>query len=73
MVRSSADGTDVPIPSIEDPYSFLDIPGVGQIQVYVARYSYDPLQHSPNENPEAELAVNAGDYILVSGDMDEVS
>ena len=30
-----------------------------------------PLQHSPNEAPEAELQVNAGDYILVWGDVDE--
>ena len=37
------------------------------------RYSYDPFQHSPNENPEAELAVNAGDYVLVWGPMDEVA
>ena len=29
------------------------------------------LQHSPNEAPEAELQVNAGDYILVWGDVDE--
>lgn len=37
------------------------------------RYSYDPFHHSPNENPEAELAVNAGDYVLVWGSMDEVA
>ncbi|XP_071447115.1 uncharacterized protein [Hetaerina americana] len=49
----------------------LDIPGKGRCYVYIARYSYDPLQHSPNENPEAELAVNAGDYLLVWGNMDE--
>ena len=29
------------------------------------------MQHSPNEAPEAELQVNAGDYILVWGDVDE--
>ena len=29
------------------------------------------FQHSPNEAPEAELQVNAGDYILVWGDVDE--
>lgn len=40
--------------------------------VQIHRYSYDPFQHSPNENPEAELAVNAGDYVLVWGAMDEV-
>ncbi|XP_069188516.1 uncharacterized protein [Procambarus clarkii] len=49
----------------------LEIPGKGRCHVYIARYSYDPFQHSPNENPEAELAVNAGDYVLVWGSMDE--
>ncbi|KAJ8312521.1 hypothetical protein KUTeg_009894 [Tegillarca granosa] len=34
----------------------------GPIQVFVARYSYDPYHHSPNENPDAELPINAGDY-----------
>lgn len=52
---------------------FVDIPGKGQVQVFVAKYTYDPLIHSPNENPEAELNVNAGDYIVVYGDMDEVT
>ncbi|XP_047472285.1 RIMS-binding protein 2-like isoform X4 [Penaeus chinensis] len=51
----------------------LEIPGKGRCHVYIARYSYDPFQHSPNENPEAELAVNAGDYVLVWGAMDEVA
>lgn len=45
----------------------------GPIQVYVAKYSYNPFEYSPNENPEAELQLNAGDYVLVHGDMDEVS
>ncbi|XP_070204810.1 RIMS-binding protein 2-like [Littorina saxatilis] len=43
----------------------------GPIQVYVAKYSYNPFEYSPNENPEAELQLNAGDYVLVLGDMDE--
>ena len=49
----------------------IDIPGKGWTYVYIARYSYDPFQHSPNDSPEAELQVNAGDYILVWGDVDE--
>ncbi|BES90149.1 Variant SH3 domain [Nesidiocoris tenuis] len=57
----------------QDPkvVDMLDIPGKGRCYVYIARYSYDPFQQSPNECPEAELAVNAGDYILVWGNMDE--
>ena len=44
-----------------------------KLAVYIARYSYDPAQHSPNENPESELAFQAGDYLYVFGEMDEVS
>lgn len=50
---------------------FVDLPGRGRCRVYIARYSYDPIKQSPNENPEAELFLNAGDYILIFGDMDE--
>ncbi|ELU13741.1 hypothetical protein CAPTEDRAFT_98367, partial [Capitella teleta] len=37
----------------------------------VAKYSYDPNQFSPNESPDSELTLNAGDYIFVYGAMDE--
>ena len=37
----------------------------------IHRYSYDPFQHSPNEAPESELRLNAGDYVLVWGEVDE--
>uniref|UniRef100_T1IQV1 SH3 domain-containing protein n=1 Tax=Strigamia maritima TaxID=126957 RepID=T1IQV1_STRMM len=50
---------------------FLDVPGKGRVHVYIARYSYDPFHHSPNENPEAELSLSSGDYIYVTGIMDE--
>ena len=46
--------------------------GGERLAVYIARYSYDPYQHSPNENPEAELAFQAGEYLYVFGEMDEV-
>jgi len=42
-------------------------------QVFVARYSYDPVLYSPNDNPEAELRLNAGDYLFIYGDVDEVT
>ena len=35
----------------------IEMPGKGWRYVYVARYSYDPFQHSPNDSPEAELQV----------------
>ena len=44
----------------------------GPIQVYIAKYSYDPYQYSPNESPEAELPLHSGDYVLIYGEMDEV-
>ncbi|XP_041350293.1 RIMS-binding protein 2-like isoform X4 [Gigantopelta aegis] len=43
----------------------------GPLQVYIAKYSYNPYQHSPNDNPAAELPLSAGDYVLILGDMDE--
>ncbi|XP_076399204.1 peripheral-type benzodiazepine receptor-associated protein 1 isoform X4 [Peromyscus maniculatus bairdii] len=44
--------------------------GGARIQVFLARYSYNPLE-GPNENPEAELPLTAGEYIYIYGDMDE--
>lgn len=49
----------------------LDVPGKGRCYVYIARFSYEPFQHSPNANPEAELPVQGGDYLLVWGQPDE--
>lgn len=50
----------------------LEIPGKGRCYVYLAKYTYDPFSQSPNENPEAEVSLTAGDYVLVWGNMDEV-
>jgi hypothetical protein len=41
-------------------------------QIVVAKYSYEPLQYSPNDHPEVELPLNIGDYYLIYGDVDEV-
>lgn len=49
----------------------LEIPGKGRCFVYFARYSYDPFAQSLNDNPESELPLTAGDYVLVWGDADE--
>jgi hypothetical protein len=35
----------------------LEIPGKGRCCVYFARYSYDPLQQSLNDNPESEQTI----------------
>ncbi|XP_034496346.1 peripheral-type benzodiazepine receptor-associated protein 1 isoform X3 [Ailuropoda melanoleuca] len=44
--------------------------GGARIQVFLARYSYNPFE-GPNENPEAELPLTAGEYIYIHGNMDE--
>ncbi|XP_014736989.1 PREDICTED: peripheral-type benzodiazepine receptor-associated protein 1 isoform X3 [Sturnus vulgaris] len=44
--------------------------GAAKLQVFLARYSYNPFD-GPNENPEAELPLTAGEYIYIYGDMDE--
>ncbi|XP_040100162.1 peripheral-type benzodiazepine receptor-associated protein 1 [Oryx dammah] len=41
-----------------------------RVQVFLARYSYNPFE-GPNENPEAELPLTAGEYIYIYGSMDE--
>ncbi|XP_067328198.1 peripheral-type benzodiazepine receptor-associated protein 1 isoform X3 [Anolis sagrei] len=43
---------------------------VGKLHVFLARYSYNPFD-GPNENPEAELPLTAGEYIYVYGEMDD--
>lgn len=42
----------------------LDIPGKGRCSVYMARFSYDPDPDAADD----ELAVSAGDYLLVWGE-----
>lgn len=56
---------------IEDTVDSIEIPARGRCKVYMAKYGYDPFKQSPNENPDAELAFNAGDYIMVFDDIDE--
>lgn len=56
---------------IEDTVDSLEIPARGRCRVYMAKYGYDPFKQSPNENPDAELAFNAGDYIMVFDAIDE--
>lgn len=55
----------------EGQVDMLDVPGKGRCYVYIARFSYEPFQHSPNSNPEAELPVQGGDYLLVWGQPDD--
>lgn len=57
---------------LEGDFNDIDPAILEKLAVYIARYSYDPVQHSPNDNPEMELAFQAGDYLYVFGEMDEV-
>jgi len=41
-----------------------------ELRVFIALYSYDPFD-GPNEWPELELPLVAGQYIYVYGDVDE--
>jgi RIMS-binding protein 2 len=59
-------------PEPESSADMLEIPGKGRCYVYLAKYTYDPFTQSPNDNPEAEVSLAAGDYVLVWGTMDEV-
>uniref|UniRef100_A0A915IUY9 Uncharacterized protein n=1 Tax=Romanomermis culicivorax TaxID=13658 RepID=A0A915IUY9_ROMCU len=36
-----------------------------------AKYNYKPLRDSPNDNPELELCLQPGDYVILFGEMDE--
>ncbi|OPJ67473.1 peripheral-type benzodiazepine receptor-associated protein 1-like [Patagioenas fasciata monilis] len=41
-----------------------------ELRAFIAQYSYDPF-HGPNERPELELPLVAGQYVYVFGDVDE--
>lgn len=40
-------------------------------RLFRAKYVYRPLRDSPNDNPETELSLTPGDYLLIFGDLDE--
>nr|XP_056720948.1 peripheral-type benzodiazepine receptor-associated protein 1 [Euleptes europaea] len=48
----------------------LEHQGPVKLHVFLVRYSYNPFD-GPNENPEAELPLTAGEYIYIYGEMDE--
>ena len=54
--KAEEDGGGKGLPA-QNEDGMIDIPGKGWTHVFIARYSYDPFQHSPNEFPEAELQV----------------
>ncbi|XP_031712742.1 peripheral-type benzodiazepine receptor-associated protein 1 isoform X3 [Anarrhichthys ocellatus] len=52
------------------PAPYTACRGAAKLQVFIARYSYNPYD-GPNDNPEVELPLTAGEYIYVYGDMDD--
>ncbi|XP_035382693.1 LOW QUALITY PROTEIN: peripheral-type benzodiazepine receptor-associated protein 1 [Electrophorus electricus] len=52
------------------PAPFSASRGGAKLHVFIARYSYNPYD-GPNDNPEVELPLTAGEYIYVYGDMDD--
>ena len=39
--------------------------------LYACKYSYDPFKNSPNDNPEAELPLIAGEFLFILNEEDE--
>ncbi|KAM5312221.1 RIMS-binding protein 3B-like [Glossophaga mutica] len=48
----------------------LETPAIPELKIFLVRYSYNPFE-GPNEHPENELPLTAGDYVYIFGDMDE--
>eukprot|EP00794_Sanderia_malayensis_P014162 gene14162-15641_t len=42
-----------------------------KLTVFIAKYTYDPYEHSPNDEPSLELSLQAGDFVYVFGEADE--
>ncbi|XP_042767494.1 RIMS-binding protein 3A-like [Panthera leo] len=47
-----------------------EAPLTPKLKIFLAWYSYNTFK-GPNEHPESELPLTAGDYVYVLGDMDE--
>lgn len=50
-----------------DGYSTTDL------SVFTAKYDYNPLESSPNKQPELELALTANEHVIVYGNTNIVS
>ncbi|KAI1902883.1 hypothetical protein AGOR_G00020890 [Albula goreensis] len=63
---SEVEELDIDVSPIPYPGSRV----AAKLQVFIARYSYNPYD-GPNDSPEVELPLTAGEYIYVYGDMDD--
>ncbi|XP_031219120.1 RIMS-binding protein 3 isoform X1 [Mastomys coucha] len=48
----------------------LEPPIIPKLKIFLARYSYNPFE-GPSEHSQGQLPLTAGDYVYVSGDVDE--
>lgn len=55
----------------EEIVDSIELPERGRCKVFIAKYNYDPYKQSPNNNPETEVTLLAGDFVLVFGNMDD--
>ena len=39
--------------------------------MYICKYSYNPIDSSPNDNPESELPLLSGDYLFILSECDD--
>jgi hypothetical protein len=42
-----------------------------QMHLYICKYTYRPKDHSPNDNPDLELELIAGEYLFVLDVLDD--
>ncbi|KAM6166727.1 RIMS-binding protein 3A-like [Erethizon dorsatum] len=63
---------DLESDSVSPPLEVRDpeAPSISKLKIFQAKYSYNPFE-GPNEHPECELPLTAGDYVYVFGDLDE--
>ncbi|ELK26278.1 RIMS-binding protein 3A [Myotis davidii] len=47
-----------------------ETPAAPKLKIFLVRYSYNPFE-GPNEHPESELPLTAGEYVYIFGEMDE--
>ncbi|XP_020016227.2 RIMS-binding protein 3A-like [Castor canadensis] len=71
-VDTASEVDDLESDSVSTPLEVKDseAPATPKFKVFLARYSYNPFE-GPNEHPESELPLTAGDYVYVFGDMDD--
>ncbi|XP_075584877.1 RIMS binding protein isoform X2 [Dermatophagoides farinae] len=71
MTESSYTAQIDELKEAEEIVDSIELPNRGRCKVFMAKYNYDPYKNSPNDNPETEVTLLAGDFILIFGNIDE--